>query len=32
MAFETILSDAASTDLEIIVEYYYELNKNTAKK
>jgi plasmid stabilization system protein ParE len=32
MAFKTILSYAASTDLEIIVEYYYELNKNTAKK
>lgn len=32
MAFKAILSDAANTDLEIIVEYYFELNKKTAKR
>ncbi|MCK4765533.1 MAG: type II toxin-antitoxin system RelE/ParE family toxin [Candidatus Aminicenantes bacterium] len=32
MAFNAILSETANTDLEIIVEYYYELNKKIAKR
>ncbi len=32
MAFKTILSPAAATDLEFIVEYYFELNKKTAAR
>ena len=32
MASKPVISHAAHIDLEIIVEYYYELNKNTAKK
>ena len=32
MAFNSIISHAAHIDLEIIVEYYYELNRSTARK
>lgn len=32
MASKPIISHVAHIDLEIIVEYYYELNKNTARK
>lgn len=32
MASKPIISHAAHIDLEIIVEYYYELNKSTARK
>ena len=30
--FWAILADAANTDLEIIIEYYFDLNKKTAKR
>jgi plasmid stabilization system protein ParE len=32
MAFRAILSDTANTDLEVIIEYYFGLNKKTAKR